>query len=159
MALATFLERLSQEHGWVVRYADPTLASDASGIVLHGSVTGLTVHEALEIATTTSGLRHRLENGELMVFQRTEREETVVVLSLAPRRAVASESPRLAGLCVALVIAALGFGAPAAGAHSTPTGRSGSWGIPRRGASRAAGEGTTHRVHVGDRHAGVARAK
>jgi ferric-dicitrate binding protein FerR (iron transport regulator) len=68
-ALSTFLERLAHEHGWEVRYADPALAREASGIVLHGSVNGLPPQEALAIALTTSGLQYRLENGQLTVFR------------------------------------------------------------------------------------------
>ena len=39
------------------------------GIILHGSVNGLPPREALAITITTSGLSHRLENGELVVFR------------------------------------------------------------------------------------------
>lgn len=67
LALSEFLDRLSREHGWSVRYADPALARDASAIVLHGSVSGLQPPDAVEVAITTSGLAHRLENGLLTV--------------------------------------------------------------------------------------------
>ena len=69
LALSVFLERIAREHGWQLRYADAALASEASGIVLHGSVNGLPPREALAVAITTSGLSHRLENGELDVFR------------------------------------------------------------------------------------------
>ena len=69
LALSVFLERIAREHGWQLRYADAALASDASGIILHGSVNGLPPREALAIAITTSGLNHQLENGELLVFR------------------------------------------------------------------------------------------
>ena len=68
MSLARFLDRLGREHGWAVRFADAALAREASNIVLHGSVDGLPPHDAVDVAITTSGLRHRLENGELVVL-------------------------------------------------------------------------------------------
>jgi hypothetical protein len=72
LALSTFLERIAREHGWALRYADSTLARDASGITLHGSVNGLAPHEAVEVAVATSGLRHRFERGELVVFRASD---------------------------------------------------------------------------------------
>ena len=69
LALSVFLERIAREHGWQLRYADAALANEASGIILHGSVNGLPPREALAITITTSGLSHRLENGELVVFR------------------------------------------------------------------------------------------
>jgi ferric-dicitrate binding protein FerR (iron transport regulator) len=70
VALSTFLEHLAREQGWTLRYGDPELARGAAGIVLHGSVNGLSARDALDVAITTSGLRHRLENGELIVLKR-----------------------------------------------------------------------------------------
>jgi hypothetical protein len=69
LTLAVYLERLARERGWELHYADPALADDASSIILHGSVNGLPPREALDIAINTSGLRHRLENGRLMVLR------------------------------------------------------------------------------------------
>ena len=69
MALSTFLERIAHEHGWELRYADAALAREASAIVLHGSVNGLSPRDALNVALTTSGLHHRFDNGELTVFR------------------------------------------------------------------------------------------
>lgn len=69
MVLSVFLERLAQEHGWRLHYADPALAHEAAGVTLHGSMNGLRAREAIEVAITTSGLRHRLENGELVVLR------------------------------------------------------------------------------------------
>jgi ferric-dicitrate binding protein FerR (iron transport regulator) len=69
MALSIFLERIAREHGWALHYADPALAREASGVILHGSVNGLTPQEAVEVAIATSGLRHRLESGELVVLR------------------------------------------------------------------------------------------
>jgi ferric-dicitrate binding protein FerR (iron transport regulator) len=69
MTLATFLEGVGREHGWAIHYADPALAREASGIVLHGSVEGLSAREAVEAAVITSGLRHRFESGALVVLR------------------------------------------------------------------------------------------
>lgn len=69
LALSIFLERIAREHGWSLHYADPALARDASGVILHGSVDGLTPHEAVEVAIATSGLRHRFESGALIVLR------------------------------------------------------------------------------------------
>jgi ferric-dicitrate binding protein FerR (iron transport regulator) len=74
--LAAFLERLSREQGWTLRYADRTLAAEASGIVLHGSVAGLHPREALDVAVRTSGLVHRLRDGELVVSRPAAKRST-----------------------------------------------------------------------------------
>ena len=39
--LASFLEHLGREYGWTIRYSDAQLAQQASGIILHGSIAGL----------------------------------------------------------------------------------------------------------------------
>jgi len=67
--LAAFLAHLSREQGWTLRYADAGLAREASGIILSGSISGLQPQEALAVALTTSGLDHRLRDGELAVFR------------------------------------------------------------------------------------------
>lgn len=69
VALADFLADVGREHGWTVQYADAALAREASGIILHGSVNGLSWRDAVEVAVTTSGLRHRFESGELAVLR------------------------------------------------------------------------------------------
>jgi hypothetical protein len=50
-------------------YADATLARDVSGIILHGSIEGLSPRDALDVALRTSGLVHRLRDGELLVLK------------------------------------------------------------------------------------------
>ena len=65
--LAAFLEAISREHGWTVRYADAGLAGEAADIILHGSVRGLAPDDAVAVTLTTSGLEHRLEDGDLVV--------------------------------------------------------------------------------------------
>ncbi len=67
--LSAFLGRFAHEHGWELRYIDAALAREASEIVLHGSVAGLPPADAAQVAITTSGLRGRLDNGELVVMR------------------------------------------------------------------------------------------
>jgi hypothetical protein len=66
-SLQAFLDHVTREEGWTLRYANPTLADAASRIVLHGSVEGLTGEDALRVALATSGLQYRLRDGELLV--------------------------------------------------------------------------------------------
>jgi ferric-dicitrate binding protein FerR (iron transport regulator) len=67
MSLAAFMERVAHEHGWTLRYASPAVEANAARVILHGPVDGLAPHEMVEVVIATSGLRHRLENGELVV--------------------------------------------------------------------------------------------
>jgi ferric-dicitrate binding protein FerR (iron transport regulator) len=73
-SVAAFLEHISREQGWSLRYADAALARDASSIILHGSVTGLDAEDALAAALATSDLGHRVRDGELVVSRRMEQE-------------------------------------------------------------------------------------
>jgi hypothetical protein len=50
-----------------LRYADVELASDSRSIILHGSVDGLQPRDALAVALATSGLFHRLRDGQLLI--------------------------------------------------------------------------------------------
>ena len=72
--LAMFLEHLAGEEGWSLRYADDELERAASAVILHGSVEGLSAEEALGVAISTSGLRHRLRAGKLLVFRSSDRQ-------------------------------------------------------------------------------------
>jgi hypothetical protein len=65
--LSDFLEYVCREQGWTLTYADSALALDASGIILHGSTQGLPPSEALAIVLATTGLTHRVTDGELKV--------------------------------------------------------------------------------------------
>ena len=56
LPLSTYLDRLAREQGWSVQHADSSLARDARGIILHGSVAGLAPEDALDVAIGTSGL-------------------------------------------------------------------------------------------------------
>jgi ferric-dicitrate binding protein FerR (iron transport regulator) len=66
-SLQAFLDHMTREQGWTLRYADPTLPAAASRTLLHGSVDGLQPEEALAVALATSGLSYRLQDGELLV--------------------------------------------------------------------------------------------
>jgi ferric-dicitrate binding protein FerR (iron transport regulator) len=70
MTLATFLERVSREQGWRLRYADPALARESSSLILHGSVDDLSPRDALDVAIATSNMRHRLEGGDLILLRK-----------------------------------------------------------------------------------------
>lgn len=65
--LAAFLEYTAREQGWTLRYGDPQLARDASGIVLHGSLLGLEAADAVAVAVRMSGLSYTLEYGNLVI--------------------------------------------------------------------------------------------
>ena len=65
--LDAFLQHLCREQGWTLVYANPKLARDASGMILHGSTAGLQPSDALAVALATTGLTHRLRDGELLV--------------------------------------------------------------------------------------------
>ncbi len=65
--LSAFLEHVCREQGWTLMYADSRLALEASGIMLHGSTQGLQPSDALAIVLPTTGLTHRVKDGELEV--------------------------------------------------------------------------------------------
>jgi FecR-like protein len=67
VVLADFLARAGRELGLVVEYANPSLAQEAAGITLHGSVNSLSPTEALNVAVATSGLQHRVEGASMIV--------------------------------------------------------------------------------------------
>jgi hypothetical protein len=75
MSTAAFLERVAREHGWVVQYADPALAQEASRIVLHGSVTGLAPPDMISSAIAASGLQHRFTSETLLVLRTAQTQE------------------------------------------------------------------------------------
>lgn len=66
-SLAAFLEHTAREQGWTLRYGDPQLAREASGIILHGTLLGLEPRDAVAVAVRMCGLSHTLEAGDLVV--------------------------------------------------------------------------------------------
>ena len=67
-SLARFLEHAAREQGWIV--VPRSGAGPEAEAILHGSVEGLAADEAVGVAVATSGLRHRVEHGSLVVFRR-----------------------------------------------------------------------------------------
>jgi hypothetical protein len=65
--LGAFLDWVSIEGGWPVRFADPRRGREARGAVLHGSIDGLTPAEALEVVLPTCGLTHRFEGDAVIL--------------------------------------------------------------------------------------------
>jgi ferric-dicitrate binding protein FerR (iron transport regulator) len=66
-SLRELLDWVSRETGWRLRFTDPAVATGASAVILSGSVAGLTPAEALATVLPTSGLRHRVVDGVLIV--------------------------------------------------------------------------------------------
>ena len=66
-SLGQFLDWVSRETGWRVRYADEGLQASAAGIVLHGSLGALRPDRAPFAILPGAGLEGRLEGGELIV--------------------------------------------------------------------------------------------
>lgn len=63
------LDRMAREEGWTLHYADSALATEASAIILHGSVSNLSSRDALGVVLVSSGLGHRLEDGQLSIVR------------------------------------------------------------------------------------------
>ncbi|MCP4657023.1 MAG: FecR domain-containing protein [bacterium] len=62
-SLAAFLAWVTRENGWELRFTDPTLATYAASVTLHGSLDKLTPDQTPELVLPTCGLVHRVENG------------------------------------------------------------------------------------------------
>lgn len=73
MSLHAFLERIAREHGWTVEYDDAFLEQESARTILHGSIEGLAAADAVAVAVETSGLRHHLERGVLVVSRKGAR--------------------------------------------------------------------------------------
>lgn len=63
LTLKDFLDRVSRETGWTVRYEDPK----AGEIVLHGDVGDLAPDQALEVVLPGTGLEHQVVDGVLIL--------------------------------------------------------------------------------------------
>jgi ferric-dicitrate binding protein FerR (iron transport regulator) len=68
--LRTYLDHAAAERRWTVLYTSPEVAATANRTVLHGSVEGLSTEQALDVVLASSGLEHRLRNGELLISER-----------------------------------------------------------------------------------------
>ena len=65
--LEAFLKWVSREQGLDWQFRDAAAARHAKGLVLHGSIEGLTPAEALEAVLPTCGMTFRLRGGTLIV--------------------------------------------------------------------------------------------
>jgi ferric-dicitrate binding protein FerR (iron transport regulator) len=67
--LGEYLDWIARETGLRVEYGDPSISSDASIVVLHGSVEGLRPDETLGAVLPTCGLKHSVR-GESLIVER-----------------------------------------------------------------------------------------
>ena len=65
--LRDFLNWITGENGWQLRFADSDVEQKSLTTILHGSILGLTPNEALSAVLSTSGVEHSLENGVLLI--------------------------------------------------------------------------------------------
>ena len=66
-SVQSFLEWVRREEGSRWQIDDPALRSRANGIVLHGSIDGLTPQEALEAVLPAAGLTFRREGDRILI--------------------------------------------------------------------------------------------
>ncbi|MBF8299667.1 MAG: hypothetical protein HW394_37, partial [Acidobacteria bacterium] len=66
--LREFLDWISGENGWQLRFADSAVEQKSAEAILHGSIQGLTPYEALSAVLPTSGVEHQLDNGVLRIW-------------------------------------------------------------------------------------------
>lgn len=67
LPVAEFLSWAARELGREVAYASPGIESDASLIVVHGSIAGLTPLQALDAVLATTSLRAQVVDGSIIV--------------------------------------------------------------------------------------------
>jgi FecR-like protein len=65
--LADYLDWVSRETAWHLRYEDEALADLAAGIRLHGTLEGMAPDESVSVILPGSGLGYRVEGGTLLV--------------------------------------------------------------------------------------------
>lgn len=70
--LADFLGFVARESGLSLEYAEYSLAQEATNIVLHGDLTGLTPLESLEVVLPAVGYSQRIESGKLIISRLDE---------------------------------------------------------------------------------------
>ena len=66
--LREFLDWISEENGWQLRFADSAVEQKSADAILHGSIQGLTPYEALSAVLPTSGVEHQLDKGVLRIW-------------------------------------------------------------------------------------------
>ncbi|HEX7185342.1 MAG TPA: FecR family protein [Thermoanaerobaculia bacterium] len=67
LTLREYLDWVSRETAWRLRYEDDALAGLVAGIRLHGTIEGMAPDESLSIVLPGSGLGYRIEGGTLLV--------------------------------------------------------------------------------------------
>jgi ferric-dicitrate binding protein FerR (iron transport regulator) len=67
MPLSQFLAWAARETGRDIRYASHDIEREAAGIVVHGSIAGLTPPEALDAVLATTSVRAQVSGGNLVV--------------------------------------------------------------------------------------------
>ena len=65
--LAAFLDWVARESGRRIELADDRLRRSSPGIILHGSIEGLTAEEALDVILPTSDLTYRIDAHRVIV--------------------------------------------------------------------------------------------
>jgi ferric-dicitrate binding protein FerR (iron transport regulator) len=65
--LRSFLDWVSREEGWKLKFEDERAASLSDTIILHGSIASLTPQQALETMSMSSGFRYRTADGAVIV--------------------------------------------------------------------------------------------
>ena len=70
MPLSSFLAWASRETGRDIAYATPAVEREAAGIVVHGSIAGLTPPEALDAVLATTNVRAQASGGSLVIDTR-----------------------------------------------------------------------------------------
>jgi hypothetical protein len=68
ITLGAFLDWASRESGRLWRFAEPETRDQAEQCVIHGSIEGLTVDEALSTFLPSCGFRHRVD-GDVLVIE------------------------------------------------------------------------------------------
>jgi hypothetical protein len=66
-SLKAFLDWISADNGWELRFADAATERKSATTIVHGSIQGLTPEEALSAVLPTVGVEHALEDGVLRI--------------------------------------------------------------------------------------------
>ncbi|MEE8139166.1 MAG: FecR family protein [Thermoanaerobaculia bacterium] len=66
-SLRSFLDWVSRETGWRIRFADEALEQSAADVLLHGTIEDLTPDQSLSVVLPGSGLSYRVQDGTLWV--------------------------------------------------------------------------------------------
>jgi FecR protein len=65
--LIEFLNWITQENGWTLKFSEPIMQTAASQTILHGSINGLSSHQMLDAVLPVCGLTYSIQNGILEV--------------------------------------------------------------------------------------------